>query len=110
MKNIKKWAVVKDLSPYIISGDVADERFVLSELFFSPKGESYPLLHISIHSNKSLFIPHASEGIRISVNHKNKSGEWWDVSFIPLELIGALKSLINEAVSKIKSSSHESNE
>jgi len=104
MNEVNKWYLVKDLAPYIATGDLAEDINALCERYFSPKGKEYPILCIAIYSDRPLMNPKISSGIRVSISYKQKSKDWWQSNgaFVPLQLIGALKSLINEAVSKIK--------
>lgn len=102
------WIQIKDLTSYIDSGDMIDpsETYSLAQKFYSPEGENYPLLCISIHANPGFVISKKPFiGLKISSSYKKKEGAWWDErdenSFIPLELLKDLEEMILEAKEKV---------
>jgi len=103
-----EWTRVKNITPYIKSGDYLsdEEDFSLCRRLYSPKDKKYPLFSIGIDANTSYVIKRPFIGIKISFSCKNKRGEWWDeksdLSCLPLELFDDLKEMMDEVVTKIK--------
>ena len=98
------WVRVNDLAPYIKSEDLLppEQDKALVRRIYSERGKKYPIMCITIRANIDATIyGKPITGIRIGVSSKDKERAWWDewgdAGTIPLELIGDLYEMIEEA-------------
>lgn len=100
-----QWVRIKDLSPYVGSGDISptEEDFSLSRRFYAEEGKEYPIFNISIYPN--LHYREKLTGFKISSSYKSEQGQWWadyvDCTYISFDLIPELLEMIEEVKEKL---------
>jgi hypothetical protein len=103
------WIQVKDLTPYIESGNWRNEsdpnspyREPLVERAYTEEGQLFPLFSLTIYSDEFRKC-NPTTGIQVEANTKSAHNDGWkDCEDIPLQLVPDLQEMIQEALDKIK--------